>query len=103
MEISGFGKEHFFKAGCMKPVCKSNGVVDDFNSDRYDMPKDDSNICKRCLCQMTTMGRLYGDIEEDEHDKHITCRECGMCISCGDCNTYGCGSRYRNGEMEGVE
>ena len=92
MEISGFGKEHYFLAGCLKPICKSHGVYDDFKTDRYDTPKKEDNVCKRCLGKLTTMARLYGD----EDDNHIACDDCGFCISRGDCNGFGCGSKYRN-------
>ena len=35
---------------------------------------------------MKTMNEMY----EDESD-HEACGECGFCITCGDCNKYGCG------------
>lgn len=33
------------------------------------------------------MHQEYGD-----GSKHKVCNDCGLCIECGDCNKYGCGS-----------
>jgi len=30
--------------------------------------------------------------EYEDGLNHIVCEECGFCITCGDCNKYGCGS-----------
>jgi len=35
---------------------------------------------------MTTMDERFGDGSD-----HISCDECGYCITCGDCKEYGCG------------
>lgn len=35
---------------------------------------------------MSTMNDAYGD-----GSNHEICSKCGLCIQCGDCETYGCG------------
>lgn len=34
-----------------------------------------------------TMDNIYGD-----KSNHECCRLCGYCITCGDCEKYGCGA-----------
>ncbi len=40
---------------------------------------------------MATMDEYYNDGSK----KHRVCPVCGLCMSCGDCEKYGCGRREK--------
>jgi len=43
----------------------------------------------------TTMDDLYGD-----SSKHEVCLRCGFCISCQDCDNFGCGEKVYEENVE---
>ena len=46
---------------------------------------------------MMTMNDLYGDGSDC-----IACEICGFCITCGDCERYGCGKFKDSNELNGT-
>jgi len=44
--------------------------------------------------KMETMHETYGE-PDDEIGEHVCCEICGHCITCGDCEHYGCGAKEK--------